>query len=444
MEEKKNPEFKRTIGGTIAAGMKSVFNAKGKKYYTIEYKDDTRFHKRGEQQRIIVDEAFIGRDAKCQIRFDDSFPTVSREHAVIVREGENWKLVHHSQTNSTFVNGMEVTTEQMLQNGDEIQISENGPRLVFITSDTAYVNNIGVAERLNMFGQQSLRPYKIALICISVAFLLAIAGLVTYLVMANSGPNIDKLEDDVYCVRMTEFTLTSPGVNDGEPFTFVFEDNDFKEPSATGFMTSDNRFITARHVIEPWFYENCWDNFNGNNPFCYVNMILTCLGGKVNATFEADSKNGKHLTFKTSDCTVSEYEYEEVPVDDKSGMYGDVKIRRILSNDDYAYVRRDVSSNLQVNNELSEKLKMGAKLDILGFPSSLGAKKNNIQPQYRSVITSNNGLLDGKIVTNNAMDYGSSGSPVFSRRFGKYYVVGIVSSTIGQNGGVIIPISKVK
>jgi len=444
MEEKKNSEFKRTIGGTIAAGMKSVFNAKGKKYFTIEYKDDTRFHKRGEQQRIIVDEAFIGRDAKCQIRFDDSFPTVSREHAVIVRDGENWKLVHRSQTNSTFVNGMEVTDEQPLQNGDEIQISDNGPRLVFITSDTSYVNNISVGERLNMFGQQSLRPYKIALICMSVAFLLAIAGLVTYLVMANSGPNITNLEDDVYCVRMTEFTLTSPGVNDGEPFTFVFEDNDMAEPSATGFMIDDNRFITARHVIDPWYYENCWDNFNGSNPFCYVNMILTCLGGKVNAKFEADSKTGKHLTFKSTDCTVSEYEYEVVPVDDHSGMYQDVKIRRILSNDDYAYVRRSVPSKLETNEELCEKLKTGTKLDILGFPSSLGANKNNIQPQYRSVVTSNEGLLNGAIVTSNSMDYGSSGSPVFYKRFGKYYVVGVVSSTIGQNGGMIIPISKVK
>lgn len=444
MEEKRNPEFKRTISGTIAAGMKSVFNAKGKKYYTIEYKDDTRFHKRGEQQRIIVDEAFIGRDPKCQIRFDDTFPTVSREHAVIVREGENWKLVHRSGTNATFVNGMEVYSDQMLQNGDEIQLAENGPRLVFITSDTSYVDNISVGERLNMFGQQSLRPYKIALICISAIFLLAIAGLVTYLILSSAGPKLNNLEDDVYCVRMTEFTLTSPGINGGEPYTFVFEDNDFNEPSATGFMTSDNRFITARHVIEPWYYENCWDNFNGDNPFCYVNMILTCLGGKVNATFEADSKSGKHLSFKTSDCSVSEYQYEVVPVDDHSGLFKDVKIRRILSNDDYAYVRRDVASNLQVNEKLSEKLKTGAHLDILGFPSALGVKKNNIQPQYRSVITSNSGLLDGKIMTSNAMDYGSSGSPVFYKRFGKYYVVGVVSSTIGQNGGVIIPISKVK
>ena len=444
MEEKKNPEFKRTIGGTIAAGMKSVFNAKGKKYYTIEYKDDTRFHKRGEQQRIIVDEAFIGRDAKCQIRFDDSFPTVSREHAVIVNEGEHWKLVHRSETNATFVNGMEVTGEQALQNGDEIQLSENGPRLVFITSDTSYVNNISVGDRLNMFSQQSLRPYKIALICMAAALLLVVAGLVAYLVWNDRGTvNIKNLEEDVYLVRMTEFTLTSPSINNGEPYTFVFEDNDFPEPKATGFMTDDQRFITARHVIEPWYYETvCWDDFDQNNPFCYVNLILTCFGGKVNAVFEADSKNGKHLTFKTSDCSFSEYEYEDVFV--KSGVTDKVKIRRVISYDDYAYVKRDVPSKLKVNEELSEKLKTGSKLDILGFPSSLGAKKNNIQPQYRSVVTSNNGLLDGKIVTNNTMDYGSSGSPVFYKRFGKYYIVGVVSSTIGQNGGVIIPISRVK
>ena len=121
-------EFKRTVSGTINSGMRSVFGGEGRRYFIIEHKDDSALHRRGEQQKMIVDEVFIGRDKKCQVLIDEQFGTVSREHAVIVRDGDRWKLIHRSSTNDTFVNGQRVMGEQYLQNGDEIQLSYNGPR----------------------------------------------------------------------------------------------------------------------------------------------------------------------------------------------------------------------------------------------------------------------------------------------------------------------------
>ena len=445
MSDKRTTEFKRSLSGTISAGVKNAFSNKGKKYYTIEYKDESRYHHRGDQQRIIIDEAFMGRDSKCQIRFDtEDYPTVSREHAVIVRDGDSWMLKHLSKTNETFVNGTAITNVYYLQNGDEIQLSEDGPRLGFIISDQTYSSSIGMSERIKDFGQQALRPYRAAIITLCVILALTIAGVVGYLLMSNGGPNIENLKNDVYLVRMTEFTLTSPVINNGEPYTYNFNDKGDEEPIATGFMTNDNRFITARHVIEPWYYLVDWENPNLEDPNCYVNRVLSVYGGRVNATFVAESRDGKRITFKTTDCTCNPVEFEEVKLPSNRNVQTNDYIRKALSANDYAYIKMNQPSKIVPNETLSENMKFGTKLHILGFPFSLAAKANNLEPQYRMVTTSSTGLLEGKIVTDNNIDAGNSGSPVFCKKHGKYYLVGMVSSTIGDNGSVIIPISQVK
>ncbi len=145
--------------------MKSVFGAGDRRFYTLVHKVSSKYHKAGEAQQIIVDEIEIGRGAKCQVRFDESFSTVSRRHAAIVRDGDNWKLIQLSQTNSTYLNGHPVKKEWYLQNGDEIQLSTNGPKLGFVIPEgkKGTVGSLGLTTRLNLFRQQALRPYKRAL-----------------------------------------------------------------------------------------------------------------------------------------------------------------------------------------------------------------------------------------------------------------------------------------
>ena len=117
--------YRRSLSGSVGAGMKSVFGGDGRTYYMLVHKVTSKYHKAGESQPIIVDEIEIGRDPRCQVRFDDSFSTVSRRHAAIVKDGEQWKLVQLSTTNSTYLNGHHVHKEWYLQNGDEIQLSTN-------------------------------------------------------------------------------------------------------------------------------------------------------------------------------------------------------------------------------------------------------------------------------------------------------------------------------
>ena len=177
--------YKSTLSGSIGAGMSSVFNPSGRRYYILEHKVSSRYHRAGEAQEIIVDQIELGRDSRCQVRFDDSFATVSRRHAAIVKDGDNWKLVQISKTNRTLLNGHPVQTEWYLQNGDEIQLSVNGPKLGFIvpTGKKATVGSIGLTRRLSLFRQQALRPYKQAIAVLSTVLVLAVGGLTTWNVL---------------------------------------------------------------------------------------------------------------------------------------------------------------------------------------------------------------------------------------------------------------------
>lgn len=182
MGQKTTNSYKKTLSGSIGAGMGSLFSPGGKKYYILEHKVSSKYHKAGESQEIIVDNIELGRDSHCQVRFDESFSTVSRHHAAIVRDGDNWRLIQLSKTNPTFLNGHKVDKEWYLQNGDEIQLSTNGPKLGFIvpTGKKSTVGSIGLTRRLSLFRQQALRPYKTAITCLSVILILAIAGLGTW------------------------------------------------------------------------------------------------------------------------------------------------------------------------------------------------------------------------------------------------------------------------
>ncbi len=175
-------DYKRTVAGSIGAGMGALVNASGRTYYILEHKTSSKYHQAGESQKIIVDQVELGRDSSCQVRFDESFETVSRRHAAIVREGESWKLIPLSTTNATLVNGQIIRSEWHLKSGDEIRLSSKGPVIGFIIpqGEQSLVKSIGLTERMSLFRKQALRPYKTALWILAVVLVLAVGGLITW------------------------------------------------------------------------------------------------------------------------------------------------------------------------------------------------------------------------------------------------------------------------
>ena len=72
----------------------------------------------GERITLDTDSLKIGRQASCRVVFNDS--NVSREHAQLRRSADGWKLLDLGSTNGTKINGVKITEEQVLVNGDEL------------------------------------------------------------------------------------------------------------------------------------------------------------------------------------------------------------------------------------------------------------------------------------------------------------------------------------
>lgn len=498
--------YKQTVTGTIGAGMRSVFGGSGRKYYILEHKVSSQYHRAGETQEIIVDQIEIGRDSRCQVRFDESFSTVSRRHAAIVKSGDGWKLVQLSTTNKTFLNGVPVEKEWYLQNGDEIQLSVNGPKLGFIVpqGNKSTVNTIGLSRRLSLFRQQALRPYKTAMTILSILLILAIAAGTFFIVRGNKenkelkksliedsiaahqrmdsmsnqmdimkqkfeadikalkkrptrNDNKDNGDDIIPPQSTTEYApwvyyIQTVGYTielDGEEAYFELgETVDYNDVSVEvdGWIATGFLLNNGKLVTARHCIEGWYyyQCFSSSKWQLMLNLFAS-QGAKVNAVFVAVSPSGQRLKFTSNEVMCNRG-------GDHPFTLGD-QIVKLAGNEtfdsrDFAWFNTNLSGGLAYDPELSEKLPLDTQLEIYGFPHGWGVKSaTQVSPIKGSGTVAKEGLENGIILLGGAtFESGHSGSPaLYKDKDGKYTVVGIVSAKSSQNSyGFIVPISRVK
>ena len=493
--DNKTVQYKRTLRGSVGAGVSALFNGNGRRYYILEHKDASKYHKAGESQKIIIDQVELGRDSNCQVRFDETFQTVSRRHAAIIKDGDRWKLVQLSKTNSTFLNGRPVENEWYLENGDEIQLSVGGPRIGFIVpvGKQSLVSSIKMTERLELFRKQALRPYKTAIACLACVLVLAVAGLTTWNIMmqkdfneqiakaeqtisgiigknaeldsllavaqreqarqdslikkyrgqvkvvyrgsdTNLSTMLSNVEDDVFFLRTTRVIVT-----DGEDEVEI----DGYGWYGTGFLTTDGRFITAKHCVNGWLFPRSGGLPSGENAEKIIPYLVAGMntpGWKIIVHFEARSKS-KVLRFKSTDFVMDHSSEHNLNIAE-----GVVWREETSMSADWAYIRTGQKGNIVVDASKANSLPVGADLHVLGFPHGWGAIDTyNFNCLYGSCKTSRNGLDDG-IIRVSARNYesGNSGGPVFYNDNGKLKAVGIVSYGQGNHNGGLCSISNMK
>ncbi len=499
--------YNRSLSGSVGAGIGSIFNPGGRKYFILEHKVSSKYHRAGENQEIIVNQIELGRDPHCQVRFDESFSTVSRRHAAIIKDGDNWKIVPLSQTNTTLLNGRPIKNEWYLQNGDEIQLSINGPKLGFIvpTGNKSTVGTIGLTRRLSLFRQQALRPYKNAITVLSVILLIALAGggyklydihkqnmhldglvaqslieqerlrnandsiaqvviektemitdmqykisnLSTAASHISSTPNarvgsvgrgvnnaaLKSCDKNVFFIMSLGFEIILPT---GESFELECgEKSGLPSWTGTGFMLEDGRFITARHVVEPWYFLNSGGKVDES---MLMLNIIAHNGGKVVAHLGAVSNSGEKLSFTSTQCHTLRNGDETYASDE-----GERIVVASATAKDFATISTGRAGGLKYDTQASRNLERGTKLAILGFPLGLGASSSGINPIYGSAVVAADGLQNGMILTTETTyEHGCSGGPVFyTDSNGNMVVVGITSAIAGRSTGFVEPISSI-
>ncbi len=495
---KKSSKLSQSVG----AGMKSLFGGGGRTYYILEHKVSSDKYHAGQHQEIIIDYIELGRDPKCQVRFGEEFGTVSGTHAAITKEGNNWVLKNLSKSNPTLINGQPVAKQFFLQNGDEIQLSMEGPKLGFLIPVQNSVKSIGMTRRLSLFRQQALRPYKQAITVISIIFLLALGSLGFFLWQQNKvideqmitlnelSQNINKFEGDADSLsiiiseneatqnllkRQLENLQEIVNENPSNPppttpptttTTTLPPELDYLYPSVyfitvdkiivsnqgvseettnygwtgTGFLLDNKKFITARHVIEGWF-------FAGSDDIAGININLQASnGGTVVAYFTAYSPDGTTLSFKNTDFNFDKSSDEIAVTNDDNG--NSLQFTKVpLNGKDWASYITNKTGIISANTTISQNLQQSTALHILGYPLGAGANSlTDIAPYYSSCPVARDGLDNGIIpITGRSFDHGNSGGPVFILNTeNKYEAVGIISAGRGETIGMIVPVSAVR
>ncbi len=75
----------------------------------------------GDEFYIENDEFIIGRSPESDILLDDI--TVSRKHALLKKDGDDYRLIDSGSLNGSYLNG-NIVEEAILSNGDRIQIGK--------------------------------------------------------------------------------------------------------------------------------------------------------------------------------------------------------------------------------------------------------------------------------------------------------------------------------
>ena len=494
--------YKRSFSGSMGAGVKSLFGSTGRRFYELEHRTDSEKHRSGEVQKIIVDQIELGRSSQCAVRFGEDCMTVSRRHAAIVKDGNGWKLIQLSKTNSTYLNGHKVETEWYLQNGDEIQLSTGGPRIGFLVKEGSgsLVKSINLTARLSLFRQQALRPYKRALIIL--ASVLAVVVLAGTAVIAMQGKKISDnskllaeaternlqnealLEEQQKILENQNGLLDSlkripprvvvrerivdaasgEGISACNPYVYhitvkwSLDGQEWNTLSyGTGFQLDDGKFVTARHVVS-CYYTNFFGVRNGSIVYYTDNADLVKASmmfnvfqqlGRIRLKYECVSPKDS-FTFTLDD--VHDYgggqdgvAYTDAADEAIIGIPAGTAVRFGATGDkDWAYVQRNVSEGLKAAKETSKSLKQGTQLYILGYPAGQGMGN----PYLSTAVASQNGLNQEKggviMASNDNTVGGNSGGPILIKTDNGWEVVAILSgSNSDVEKGRFVPIAVI-
>ena len=468
--------YKQTLSGSVGAGIGSLINPNGKKYYILEHKTDTLYHKRGDSDKVIIDEIELGRDAKCYVRFDESCDTVSRHHAAIVKDGEGWKILNLSKTNSTLVNGQPINGEWHLSSGDEIQLSSRGPIMGFIIPQGAQatVDSIGLSERFTLFRQQALRPYKVATTTLTILVLLALAAALWAIfrpkeVVEIPVPeekvqpedlNMEKYLNSVYFIQMNDITIFTPNHAQYEHFKL-------EGIGGTGFMMKDGRFVTSNSMIQPWYYFPEESIGRDQNGFTWTyNQVRACIasGYDVVINYTAYSASGANFQFRNTDMTVPagketviNMQKVNLPKGHKlNNLYKNIKQvkgKEFNVTDNWAtmFKKEQLASVAGFELDIKESVSQiaGDDVAIFGFPYNYGFVNSQlIRPKIEHNNINVNGLNHNGMIEMTSKRYvkGYDGAPLLSmdKTTGAWKVVGILSHTDNVDRDVATPLSCLK
>jgi len=380
--------------------------------YTLEFMSPARRKKVGDYETIVIPYIELGRANNCNIQFGDENPTVSRRHAAIERRENTFYLLQLSQTNPTLINGQTIGKEMQLNNGDEIQLSMEGPKLRFNATPTGTAS-MGYTQKIGLMTRQALRPYK-SLVMVLLFLFIAVGAAGAFFIYKGMQQNkglqteIDRAENsriqdsikyaeilkrsqDVIAQQVNDNSLLKTTVldvnNELDNLKRFIDTTEFIEYSkkdaykdlkdniyylevieistrfpngvignintgwsGTAFLCDDGKLFTARHCIQGW-------RFSADDASNLINFA-ELNGGTVGIKYRAKSANDEII-----------FDYADVLLDDSEDLIltGETVIDKNETQDyvlkfassydsDWAYYQTNKVSNIHYDKDLSLNL----------------------------------------------------------------------------------------
>jgi len=461
--------------------------------YTLEYLSDSKRHKLGSYDTIVVPYVELGRSSSCAVQFDEDAGTVSRKHAAIEKRGNDYVIKNISGTNPTLVNGQPVSKEYYLKNGDEIQLSYEGPKMRFNVSDTGTAK-MGMTKRLNLVMQQAVKPYKMAAMgLVAFVVLLTAGGIYGFMQLNLENRQLsEQMEfqkkitraqaDSLAELNKKNNMLLSEVKNSKEDIQRQFDrerqkllkQNQELQKSFTEFKSKAGSATNYAEVIEPLknktlaLYLTGYTVEGPNGPET-VELEAQCmctgfmLEGGVFATarhcidalmsgsedlnfldhsginvvthFKAKSYDGSIEFDFTDDQMNSDFSGDQLKQVSYKGRTGAMRIPDYFHGKDWAYVQTGYNDGMAFDPSLSLTLKAGTQLFVLGYSYGTRFRESgNMEPYFSTAKVTQSGIEQGTVrVTEAGWDGGNSGGPVFALdENGEAVVIGLVTGKYQQ------------
>lgn len=475
---------------SLTAGMK-ILGGANIPTYTLEYLTGTAKHNQGSYETIVVPYIELGRDKKCGVEFGDDTPTVSRRHCAIERKGQETFIINLSSSNPTLVNGRPVNEKYFLNNGDEIQLSVEGPRLRFNTTKTGTAK-MGFTNKMNLVMKQAIKPYKTA----------AIAALITILVLAGGGTfailqlnsQIDQQEqitekqakelakinsenealvasleenkkemsdklakeraesqkrNQQLAVAMEELKQKNDElVNSNKNYVDLIDP--LKKYTLAIFTTGIKIEFGGQVVAEEVYDPNCMctgflleDGTFVTARHCIDAMLAESelanfcesSGGSATYSYMAQSYDGSikfNFTNKDMQADYSQDTFSRVTF---QGIDGSYRWPNYFNGADWAHYKTNYTEGIKFDKDQSLSMQAGTELFVLGYSYGTQYRKSgNLEPYFSTAKVTQSGLEEGTIrVTEAGWDGGNSGGPVFMvGEDGSPMVIGLVTGKFNQ------------
>lgn len=365
-------------------------------------------------------------------------------------DGKSWRLIRLDDEADIKVNSEDLHLVYYLSVGDRIDINGEAWRFAAPkdTQDHEYVR----FKHLSVVS------------AISVAILAAVIFVVSYNIISRQPIHSDEINDykgsicKFSVVRLVyqqvEITADTVCVE-----TLEMLPMDGNSIAATGFISTDGYFVTARHCVEPWIKEN--DPLASDDPavrwaietenFNVYESTTDSLYRRIIAECEVYDKNKEVIhTFLTDTCLFS------IDNDLVYNLQGRIEpklwrslgtVGRASSLGDVVAVKTGLKGRISIaGDKIMHGLKADRQVAHYGYEgASNEANFTNSKLKYSPRIHK------GEIIRClehecTEMVPGFSGSPAMIRHHGKYYAVGIVSKTHDRSSSTFfsVPVSEMK